>query len=125
MYFLGQTPRVTARSYGALKTETARIDLSELTPISGFTKGQSASSVQPTKSATPVSKTTANADADALSNLQPVQQIQQSAVPSIAEYERNSMAIKLSNNPLANLTGLQEAVGSVLDEPVSQAAHRN
>ncbi|KAL3149390.1 hypothetical protein ABBQ32_002190 [Trebouxia sp. C0010 RCD-2024] len=92
-------------------------NLQEVKPMSGFVKGQPAPVVQPNKSATPpalVSNAAISTTCEGPS--QPMQQVQQSTP---VEYERNSLAIKLSNNPLASLTELQEAVASVLDEPVS------
>ena len=88
--------------------------------MSGFVKGQSPPAVHTSKTLAPVvlpCRSAANADAE--SPAQPVQQLQQAAVPKSVEYERNSLAIKMSNNPLATLTGLQEAAASVLDDPVS------
>lgn len=95
-------------------------DLKDLKPVSGFAKGQPAPAVQPIKPTTPQMLVN-NAAITIASEVpqQPMQQLQQSA-PVV--YERNSLAIKLSNNPLASLVDLQEAVGSVLDEPVSFAA---
>lgn len=88
--------------------------------MGGFVKGQAAPLVQPHKPPAPLilaNKSAVNTEAEA--PLQPLQQVQQSAP---VEYEKNSLAIKLSNNPLSSLAGLQEAVGTVLDEPVSLTA---
>ena len=65
----------------------------------------------------PVSKPTANAEADIPA--QPMQQVQAAILPKPVHYERNSVAIKMANNPLTSLVGLQEAAAAVLDEPVS------
>lgn len=106
-----------------LRTRAGSADLSKLTPVSGFVKGQPTPLLQSGKPSTP---TTAGsvlaASADSKSPSQPMQQLQQPAMPKSVEYERNSLAIKLSNNPLESLAGLQEAAASVLDEPVSIVA---
>ena len=95
-------------------------DLSEIKPVGGFVKGQSSSAVQPNKPGTPVVSgsrpATANAESEA--HQQPVQQLTPSP-PKPVQYERNSLAIKLANNPLTSLKGLPEAAAAVLDEPVS------
>ena len=108
-------------SHAELKLRVAYADLKELKPVSGFVKGHV---VQPPKPATPLTvvKTSAiNTDCEISS--QPLQHVQPSALhTAFIKYEQNSLAIKLSNNPLASLTGLQEAVGSVMDDPVSLTA---
>ena len=103
-----------------LNVYSAYADLKELRPVSGFVKEQAAPVVQPQKPAASlalVNKTAVNTDSEG--SPQPLQQVQQSAP---AEYEMNSLAIKLSNNPLSSLAGLQEAVGTVLDKPVRLTA---
>ena len=88
--------------------------------MSGVVKGRSPPAAQTSKISTlvtPLSRSAANADGE--NTAQPMQQVQQAAVPNAVEYKQNSMAIKMSNNPLATLTGLQEAAASVLDDPVS------
>lgn len=96
---------------------SAHADLKEVKPVSGFVKGQAARVVQPSKPSaalTPVNKSAVSTESEGPG--QPLQQVQQSAPTG---FDKNSLAIKLSNNPLATLAGLQEAVGTVLDEPVS------
>lgn len=96
----------------------AHADLKEIRPVSGFVKGQAAHVVQPSKPSaalTLASKSAVSTESEGpTQQVQQVQQVQQSP-----DFEKNSLAIKLSNNPLATLAGLQEAVGTVLDEPVS------
>ena len=98
-------------------------DLSEINPVGGFVKGQPSSAVQPTKPGTPLMPgsrpATANAESDA--HQQPVQPLA-SSPPKTVQYERNSLAIKLANNPLTSLKGLPEAAAAVLDDPVSVEA---
>ena len=103
-----------------LKVHTAYADLKELRPVSGVVRGQAAPVVQPSKPSAPLvlpNKSAVNTESEGPP--QPLQQVQQSAP---VEYEKNSLAIKLSNNPLSSLAGLQEAAETVLDEPVSLTA---
>ena len=103
-----------------LKLHNTYADLKELKPVSGFAKGQAAPVVQSPKALAPLTlanKSAVNTESE--SPQQPLQQVQQSAA---VEYEKNSLAIKLANNPLSSLAGLHEAVGTVLDEPVSSTA---
>ena len=95
-------------------------DLSELKPVNGFIKGQAFSSQlnKPSTANAPVIKPTANAETSA----KPMQQLQTAAAVRPLQFELNSQAIKLANNPLTNLAGLQEAAAAVLDEPVRSAA---
>ncbi|KAL3132967.1 hypothetical protein ABBQ38_006878 [Trebouxia sp. C0009 RCD-2024] len=98
-----------------MSERTSPADLKEVKPVSGLVKGQPAPIVRPVKPATPQALVNNAAISTTCEGPpQPMQQVQQSAP---VEYERNSLAIKLSNNPLASLTELQEAVASVLDEP--------
>ena len=98
-------------------------DLSEIKPVGGFVKGQPLSAVQPSKPGTPLvpgsRPATANAEPEA--HQQPVQPLATSP-PKPVQYERNSLAIKLANNPLTSLKGLPEAAAAVLDAPVSVQA---
>ena len=88
--------------------------------MGGFVKGQAVPLVQLQKPSAPLVVANKSAvDTESEASPQPLQQVQQSAP---VEYEKNSLAIKLSNNPLSSLAGLQEAVGTVLDEPVSLTA---
>ena len=91
-------------------------DLSELKPVNGFIKGHAAPPQlsKPSTANDPVSKPTANAEASA----KPMQQLQTAAAVTRLQFELNSQAIKLANNPLTSLAGLQEAAAAVLDEPV-------
>ena len=91
-------------------------DLSELKPVNGFIKGHAAPPQlnKPSAANNPVTKPTANAEASA----KPMQQLQTAAAVTPLQFELNSQAIKLANNPLTSLAGLQEAAAAVLDEPV-------
>ncbi len=91
-------------------------DLSELNPVNGFIKGHAALPQlnKPSTAVAPVIKPTANAEASA----KPMQPLQTAAALTPLQFELNSQAIKLANNPLTSLAGLQEAAAAVLDEPV-------
>ncbi|KAL0031884.1 hypothetical protein WJX79_003250 [Trebouxia sp. C0005] len=90
-------------------------NLSELKPVNGFVKGCAAPPQlnKPSTANAPVTKPTANAEASA----KPMQQLQTAAAVTPLQFELNSRAIKLANNPLKSLAGLQEAAAAVLDEP--------
>ena len=103
-----------------LKLHSAYADLKEVKPVSGCVKGQAAPVMQPPKASVPLTwanKSAVNTESEGPP--QPLQQVQQSAS---VQYDKNSLAIKLANNPLSSLAGLLEAVGTVLDEPVSSIA---
>lgn len=91
-------------------------DLTELKPVGGFIKG-AAAPAQPSKPPTPQAPVTQpNATAEAAA--QPMQQSHAAVALTPSQYERNSLAIKLANNPLTSLADLPEAAAAVLDEPV-------
>lgn len=85
--------------------------LASVEPVGGFTKQQIAAAAT---TAVPNSNTPVTSLETAVQTVQ-----QNSKTPKPGQYACNSFAIKLSSNPISSLSGLQDAVTSVLDLPVS------